>query len=126
MSLGSVLQTALTGMSAASAMVEVASNNVANWRTEGFQASRVNLATQPPATVSLGDAPNGTSGGSNPLQFGTGVEVVGTQPDASKADLGQNLIDLTLASTHFRASANVFGTASGLLDELVFLGRRDG
>jgi len=118
MSLGSVLQTALTGMSAASAMVEVASNNIANWQTEGFEAQRVNLATQPPATVS--------AGGSNSVQVGTGVRIVGLQADSSKADLGQNLVDLTLASTQFRANANVFQTADSLLDELVYLGRRDG
>lgn len=118
MSLGSVLQTALTGMSAASAMVEVASNNIANWQTEGFEAQRVNLATQPPATAS--------AGGSNSVQVGTGVRIVGLQADSSKADLGQNLVDLTLASTQFRANANVFQTADSLLDELVYLGRRDG
>lgn len=41
----------------------------------------------------------------------------------SNTDVGQNLIDLVLASQQFVASANVFRTADYLLDELIHLNR---
>jgi flagellar hook protein FlgE len=131
MSLASVLQTALSGMSAASVSVETVSHNLANMRTNGFKASRPIFATQSPATH--------TSDG-NPLQVGTGVQVVGfavdnsqgplvADPDGegvielSNTDVGEELVELILAENQFAANAVVFGTANSLLDELIHVSR---
>lgn len=60
------MQTALSGMNAATAMVETTAHNLANLQTPGFKQSQVQLATAPP----LG-----------------GVTVVGDQVDPSQGPL---------------------------------------
>ena len=69
MGLGSVMNTALSGLSAATTLIDVAANNLANSQTPGFKASRVELATLPYLAV---------VGGTNPIQVGSGVMVAGT------------------------------------------------
>jgi flagellar hook protein FlgE len=152
MSLASVLQTALSGMSAAGFAIEVASNNLANARTNDFKSSRPVFATQSVRTLRAGSAPNATGGGANPVQIGTGVNVAGVATDYSQGplvidanpsndgstspvpgtvelsntDVGRNLVDLFLASNSFRANGIVFTAADSLLDELTYLRRQSG
>jgi flagellar hook protein FlgE len=57
---------------------------------------------------------------SNPGEDGSASLVSGAT-ELSNADIGQNLIDLSMASTYFRANAAVFRTADSLLDELAYL-----
>ena len=134
-------------MSAATAALDAVSHNLANMHTDGFKASTPILATQTPATQSVGWAPSAVSGGGNPVQTGTGVFVLGDAIDESPAplvvsggeqasarrdglvefsntDAGEELVNLILASGQFRANASVFESAGGLLDELVQLGRK--
>lgn len=136
MSLSSVLQTAHSGMSAASVAVDVVSQNLANSMTDGYKASRSVVATQ--ATSSRG--------GGNPLNVGMGVQVAGFVTDNSEGplvvsstangsqsedrltelsntDVGENLVELILASEQFLANASVLETADDLLVELIQLGR---
>jgi len=87
MSLGSVLQTALTGLAAAEAVLDVTANNLANWRTAGFKAGRAAFATQTPQTQSLGAAPSGGNGGTNPIQIGSGVELAQASADFSQGQI---------------------------------------
>ncbi|MHC4405786.1 MAG: flagellar hook-basal body protein [Planctomycetota bacterium] len=75
MALGSVLHTALSGISAAELLVRTVGNNLANFETPGFKASTPRFATQVPQTNSLGAAPSHGTGGSNPVQVGLGVGV---------------------------------------------------
>ncbi len=111
MALTSVLQTAFSGMSAASLTVGVVSNNLANAATAGFKSSRASLTSQTPQTVDAG------SGGS--------ASIVGGAHEASDTDIGQNIVDLMLASQQLRTSAAVIKTADSLLDELTQLSRSD-
>jgi flagellar hook protein FlgE len=90
MGLGTVMQTALSGMNAAAASVQVTANNLANLQTPGFKAARVRLATQAPQTLSLGAPPGAGSAGANPLQIGTGAMVAGTQVDWSQGQIVVN------------------------------------
>jgi flagellar hook protein FlgE len=151
MPLGSVLQTSLSGLSAATATLDAVGHNVANMRTNGYKAVRPRFATQTPATYSVGTGPTASRGGHNPVQVGTGVRLVGYETDLSpgpltlsrntsaawgddsasdglvelsNVDLGDELVDLFLGSNQFRASASIFDSSSRLLDELVQLGRR--
>ncbi len=82
MGLASVMQTALSGMNAATTMIDVLANNLANSQTDGFKAGSVRLATQTPQTLSLGGGP-----GSDPIQIGTGVQVVGVDSDFSQGPI---------------------------------------
>jgi flagellar hook protein FlgE len=72
MGLGSVMNTALSGMSAATTLIDVTANNLANSQTPGFKASRGELATLPFLTL---------PGNANPIQVGRGVMVAGTSID---------------------------------------------
>jgi flagellar hook protein FlgE len=126
MSLASVLNTSYSGMFAATFSVDAISHNMANAQTNGYKSSRPIFAALP-------------SWSSGSLSFGSGVTVSGTATDdspgsqileaegvveTSNTDIGQELIELILAENHFLANANVFGTAVGMLDGLMYLGRR--
>lgn len=75
MGLASSLSTALTGMNAAETQIDVLGNNLANSQTVGFKSSDVVFANQFLQTLSLGAAPTGGNGGTNPRQTGLGVQV---------------------------------------------------
>ncbi len=87
MGLGSVLNTALSGMAAAETMLAVVANNLANSQTPGYKAVDPRLAASQPQTHSHGTAPNGSDGGSNPVQVGTGVTVAGMSTDFSQGSI---------------------------------------
>ncbi|MEX2175475.1 MAG: flagellar hook basal-body protein [Pirellulaceae bacterium] len=78
MGLSSVMQTALSGLSASGTLLEFAAHNLANSQTPGFKASHVNLATQSYQT---------RLGGANPMQVGRGVRVSGTTIDFSQGSI---------------------------------------
>lgn len=90
MGLGSVMQTALSGMTAATTSIDVIANNLANSRTPGFKASRARFSTQPYQTYSLGGGLTSFSGGANPIQVGRGVQVAGIAPDFSQGPIETN------------------------------------
>jgi flagellar hook protein FlgE len=71
--------TALTGMTANSRSLDVVGNNIANVNTTAYKSNRMLFSTQFSLTPRLGTAPSETSGGTNPLQIGLGVQVAGTQ-----------------------------------------------
>jgi flagellar hook protein FlgE len=103
MSLGSVLQTAVSGMLAATTSVRVASNNIANARTAGFKASRPAFATQAFNTIRLGSPPSAHSGGANPIQIGLGVKLAGIATDFSQGSIvaSSNPLDVALEGDGF-------------------------
>lgn len=126
--IGSAMQTALSGMQAASFAIQVTAHNVANSMTPGFQPSRVVFEEQTPQH-------GGASDSGNPVHVGRGVQVGdviqdGSPPqrdangeELSGVDLASELINLDRYSTLFRANLQVF-QADSLLDELLSLPRR--
>jgi flagellar hook protein FlgE len=74
-------------MSAATFALDVASNNLANSRTNGYKQSRPVFVTQPLITRSVGTAPAASNGGTNPIQVGSGVRVAGVAGDFSQGSL---------------------------------------
>ncbi len=87
MGLSSSLSTALTGLNAAQATIDVIGNNIANSNTVGFKASEAVFATQFLQTQSLGSSPTSTSGGTNPRQVGLGVQVADITPDFTQGTI---------------------------------------
>ena len=57
--------------------LEVIGDNIANVNTTGFKGSRVTNQDNSSQTFQIGTAANGTSGGTNSLQIGTGTNVAG-------------------------------------------------
>src|SRR5918996_441866 len=103
MGLQSAMQTALTGMQAAEATIDVVGNNVANSNTVGFKESNALFATQFMQTQSIGSAPSTASGGTNPRQIGLGVKVAEIAPDFTQGtiEISSNPLDLAIQGDGF-------------------------
>ena len=103
MGLQSAMTTALTGLQAAEATIDVVGNNVANSNTVGFKESSVLFATQFLQTQSIGSAPSTTSGGTNPRQIGLGVKVSEIAPDFTQGTIqvSSNPLDLAIQGDGF-------------------------
>jgi len=103
MGLASALSTALTGLNAAETTIDVVGNNIANSNTVGFKASEAVFATQFLQSQSLGSAPTGTSGGTNPRQTGLGTKVAEITPDFTQGtiEISSNPSDLAIQGDGF-------------------------
>ncbi len=103
MGLQSAMTTALTGLQAAETTIDVVGNNVANSNTVGFKESEVMFATQFLQTLSIGSAPQGTQGGTNPRQIGLGVKVAEIAPNWTQGtiEISSNPLDLAIQGDGF-------------------------
>ncbi|MEQ8847901.1 MAG: flagellar hook-basal body complex protein [Botrimarina sp.] len=97
------MTTALTGMQASEASIDVIGNNIANSNTVGFKASEVVFATQFLQTQSIGSAPSDTNGGTNPRQIGLGVKVASISPNFNQGtiEISANPLDLAIQGDGF-------------------------
>jgi flagellar hook protein FlgE len=87
MGLSSVMQTALSGMSAATTIIDVTADNLANSQTPGFKTASVQFATLAPQTESLGALATSGNAGANPIQIGRGVQVAALSRDFSQGPI---------------------------------------
>ncbi len=103
MGLASAMSTALTGLTAAETTIDVVGNNLANSNTVGFKASNASFATQFLQTQSLGSAPTGGSGGTNPRQVGLGTMVAEISPTFTQGtiEISSNPTDLAIQGDGF-------------------------
>ena len=81
------LSTGVTGLQAHQKMLDVAGHNLANVNTTAFKSSRINFAELLSETIRRASQPTATIGGTNPLQMGGGVDVVGITPDMSQGNI---------------------------------------
>lgn len=75
------LFTGISGLSAHQQMLDVTANNIANVNTTGYKSSSVEFEDTLSQTISGGGGATATAGGTNPVQIGLGVQVVGTRMD---------------------------------------------
>ena len=144
MSLSSVSNTAHSALSAIGMAFDVIANNLANAQTDGFKESHVIFTSATPVTYGIGSEPDGRSGGTNPIQVGTGMGLAfvatnfrqgplemaggalpGEEPyrELSNTDIGQGLVDMTLNLDMFRVNAFVFQSVDRIFDDLLSLRR---
>lgn len=69
------LSAAVTGMQAHQKMLDVAGNNLANLNTNGYKSSSISFSEMLSQTLKRASAPTSTTGGTNPQQMGSGVQV---------------------------------------------------
>ena len=69
------LYTSMTGLNVAQQSINVVSNNVANINTTAFKSADARFATLFSNTLTAGNAPSATAGGTNPKQIGLGVKL---------------------------------------------------
>src|SRR5690606_4628042 len=97
------MTTSLTGLQAAETTIDVVGNNIANSNTVGFKQSEAVFATQFLQTISIGSAPSGNNGGTNPRQTGLGVKVAAITPDFSQGtiEISSNPLDVAIQGDGF-------------------------
>lgn len=80
----SSLFSSASALSASQMLLNVVGNNLANSNTVGFKSQHLQFATQFTQTLQAASAPTSTSGGTNPIQIGNGVQVGTTSTDMSQ------------------------------------------
>ena len=108
MGITSALITGLSGLSANQSELDVVGNNIANVNTVGFKASTMNFKTQFSETFSSGSAPNGSLGGTNPIQVG-----LGTQAGATSRNFSDGSLEVTGVSSNLAIQGDGFFILKG-------------
>ncbi len=92
------LSSGVTGLQAHQKMLDVAGNNLANVNTTAFKASRIQFAELLSETIKKASQPTTNTGGTNPIQMGSGVGVSGIVPNVSQGNIVNtgNPLDLAL------------------------------
>ncbi|GAB4382823.1 MAG: hypothetical protein Kow0022_01210 [Phycisphaerales bacterium] len=75
------LFTGLQGLNVHSRRLDVIGNNIANVNTTAFKSSRMMFENAFSRDIKIGSEPGDTTGGTNPLQIGLGVQIAGVQRD---------------------------------------------
>lgn len=115
MGLASAMTTALSGLTAAEAKIDVLGNNLANSQTVGFKESDVIYSTQFFQTLSMGSAPTQNSGGVNPRQFGVGTKVAGISTSHA-----QGTITLSNSQTNLAIQGDGMFVVEGVGNEQLY------
>ena len=87
----------LSGLSANARQLEVIGNNIANVNTTAFKSNRMLFSPLLSRSFSLGSAPSGTSGGTNPGQIGLGVGIGATQRNFNNGGISATGLSTDLA-----------------------------
>jgi flagellar hook protein FlgE len=92
------LSSGVTGLQAHQQMLDVAGNNLANVNTTAFKASRILFADLLSETIRKASQPTTNTGGTNPVQMGSGVGVSGITPNMSQGNIVNtgNPLDLAI------------------------------
>lgn len=78
---------AISGLEANQTMLNVMANNLANVNTAGYKASTVDFADSLTQVMRGASGSNGSTGGTNPVQVGLGVQVAATQNEMGEGAL---------------------------------------
>jgi flagellar hook protein FlgE len=91
------LMAGVTGLQTHQRMLDVAGNNLANVNTIGYKSSRILFSELLSQVLKRASQPTGTTGGVNPQQIGSGVQVASITPDMSQGNLLNTNSPLDLA-----------------------------
>ena len=95
--MGSALAAGVSGLKAHQAMLDVAGNNLANVNTTGYKNSSVTFSELLSQTIKGASGSSENLGGTNPQQFGSGVEVSGIRRNLSQGNIVSTGQDLDMA-----------------------------
>lgn len=91
------LMAGVTGLQTHQRMLDVAGNNLANVNTIGYKSSRILFSELLSQVLKRASQPTATTGGVNPQQIGSGVQVASISPDMSQGNLLNTNSPLDLA-----------------------------
>src|SRR5437763_982682 len=81
------LSSGVTGLQAHQQMLDVAGNNLANVNTTSFKSSRILFSELLSETIRKASQPTTNTGGTNPVQMGSGVGVSGIVRNMSQGNI---------------------------------------
>lgn len=81
------LSAGVTGLQAFQQMLDVAGNNLANVNTTAYKSSRILFSDLLSETIRKASQPTTYTGGTNPVQMGSGVGVAGISPNMSQGNI---------------------------------------
>jgi flagellar hook protein FlgE len=87
----------LSGLATNSRRMEVVGNNISNINTTSYKSNRMFFQPTFSRDFSLGTAPTGANGGTNPGQIGLGVSLAGTQRNFSNGAISNTGVNTDLA-----------------------------
>ena len=109
-------------------MLDVAGNNIANVNTTAYKASTVHFSELLTETIKKASQPTSNTGGTNPVQVGSGVGVSGIVADTTQGDIEStgNALDMAIEGQGYfvlnDGSQNVFTRAGSFsVDEDCYL-----
>ncbi|MGZ4436873.1 MAG: flagellar hook-basal body complex protein [Nocardioides sp.] len=97
------LFSAISGLRANQTMLDVTGNNIANANTVGFKSSNVVFQDTLSQMLTASAAPTATTGGTNPIQIGLGVQVGGVS-----TNFNQGSAQVTGRATNMMISGDGF------------------
>ena len=110
----STLNNALSGLQAATAKMQVTANNVANARTDGYQAQRVDIVERPGGVEARAPADVARP---PPVTAPTEAAPVSRAP--SDVDLAQEMVKMTANESFYLANVRALEAAHGMLGTLL-------
>ena len=126
--MSSALSAGVSGLKAFQQMLDVAGNNIANVNTTAYKASTIHFSELLSETIKKASQPTATTGGTNPVQVGSGVGVSGIVADTTQGDIENtgNPLDMALEGQGYfvlnDGSQNVFTRAGSFsVDENCYL-----
>jgi flagellar hook protein FlgE len=102
------MSAAVSGLEAQQTMLNVTANNLANVDTVGYKAQRADFADELSQTLGGGSAATISSGGTNPMQVGMGVEVasIDNEMGAGSLESTGNALDVAIQGNGFLRVGN--------------------
>jgi flagellar hook protein FlgE len=126
--MSSALSAGVSGLKAFQQMLDVAGNNIANVETTAYKTSTIHFSQLLSETLKKASQPTANTGGTNPVQVGSGVGVSGIVANTTQGDITStgNALDMALEGQGYfvlsDGSQNVFTRAGAFsVDEKCYL-----
>jgi flagellar hook protein FlgE len=126
--MSSALSAGVSGLKAFQQMLDVAGNNIANVNTTAYKTNTIHFSELLSETIKKASQPTATTGGTNPVQVGSGVGVSGIVANTTQGDIEStgNALDMALEGQGYfvlnDGSQNVFTRAGSFsVDENCYL-----
>lgn len=109
------LSAGVSGLQAHQTMLDVTGNNLANVNTTAYKASRVTFAELLGQTLQQASQPTSRTGGTNPVQIGSGVGVSAIAPNMGQGSIVNtgNPLDLAIEGQGYFVVSNGEGVSNG-------------
>jgi flagellar hook protein FlgE len=126
--MSSALSAGVSGLKAFQQMLDVAGNNIANVETTAYKSSTIHFSELLSETIKKASQPTANTGGTNPVQVGSGVGVSGIVANMTQGDITStgNALDMALEGQGYfvlnDGQQNVFTRAGAFsVDEKCYL-----